>query len=88
MTLVTALTFVYLACYQACSIPAIVRMVRRKSSEDLSIWRELLTLLGLVVQTAVIVLVKAPWQVWISPVLSIVAGVVIVAVIVRYRRRA
>jgi hypothetical protein len=34
----------------------------------------------------VIVLVAAPWQVWISPVLSMVSGLVVIAAIVRFRK--
>jgi hypothetical protein len=65
---IAALTIFYLAAFQACAIPSIVRIRRRKTSADLSIWRELLLLAGVAGQFAVMLLTGAAWQVWLSPI--------------------
>ena len=83
--MITLLTVIYLTCFVGCAVPSIVRVVRRRSSEDLSIWREVLLLSGVTVQLSVFVLVGSPWQVWISPVLSAVSVGTLLAVTYRYR---
>lgn len=67
---VELLTLIYLACFQACAIPAIVRVFRRGSSADLSLWREWLLLAGVSAQFAVMTLTGASWYVKISPIAS------------------
>lgn len=79
------LTVVYLACFAACGWPSIVRMMRRKSSADLSVWREWLLLVGVVAQLAVMRQTGAAWQVWISPINTFVSVGTALIVIYRYR---
>jgi hypothetical protein len=83
---ITFLTVCYVACFQACAIPAAVRIVRRGSSRDLSMWREVLILSGASLQLTVMLLTGARWQVWISPVASLVNVAVLLAVIWKFRR--
>ena len=80
------LTVVYLAAFQACAWPGIVRIVRRRSSRDLSIWREVLLLIGVTAQFGVMQLTGARWQVWVSPLCSGVSVLTLLVVILRYRR--
>lgn len=81
----TALTIFYLACFQACTWPGIIRVVRRGSSWDLSVWREVFLLLGVSAQLVVFLWSGAPWQVWISPILSGASVVTMLVVILKYR---
>jgi hypothetical protein len=67
---VTILALFYLTCFAACAVPSIVRIRRRGTSSDLSVWREWLVLLGVSVQLVVMMRAGVPWQVWISPVMS------------------
>lgn len=64
------LTVAYLTCFAACTWPGIIRVWRRRSSADLSIWREWLILLGVVLQYGVMHATGAAWQVAVSPILS------------------
>lgn len=84
--MITVLTAVYLVAFQACAWPSIVRIVRRKSSADLSIWREVLLLIGVSAQFIVMRSTGAEWRVWISPVLSGVSVAAMLLVIGRYRK--
>lgn len=70
ISLVAVLTVVYVIAFQACAVPAIVRMVRRRSSADLSCWREYLLLIGVTAQFAVMWQTGAAAVVLISPILS------------------
>lgn len=81
----TALTLLYIACFQLCALPSIVRIVRRGSSADLSIWREVTILVGVSAQFAVMRLNGVPLEVWISPVLSGLNVLTLLLVIWRYR---
>lgn len=64
------LTLGYVLCFQCCAWPALIRMYRRRSSADLSVWREVLLLIGVGCQFAVMWRTDAAWQVLISPVVS------------------
>lgn len=81
----TALVVVYVACFQLCALPSIVRIIRRGSSADLSIWREVTILVGVSAQFAVMRLSGVPVEVWISPVLSGINVLALLLVIWRYR---
>lgn len=63
-----ALTLLYMACFMACGWPAIARIVRRGSSADLSYWREILLLVGVTAQFAVMMIERVGWHVFISPI--------------------
>lgn len=79
------LTAIYLTCFGLCGWPAIARMIRRKSSADLSVWREWLLLVGICAQFVVMVQTGAVWQVLISPVNTFVSVGTALVVIYRYR---
>lgn len=83
----TLIACVYLACFQGCAIPSIVRIVRRKSSGDLSLWREALLMTGASLQLIVMVRTGAAWQVWLSPVATLINLAVLTTVIVRFRKQ-
>jgi hypothetical protein len=82
---VTLLTLVYIACFQLCALPSLVRIRRRQSSADLSVWREWLLIVGVCAQFAVMLSAGVPWQVWISPVLSLVSVSVLLGHIYWFR---
>ena len=79
------LTLFYLACFAVCAAPAIVRIRRRKTSADLSIWREISLLAGVSGQFAVMVLTGAVWQVYVSPLVTAASVGILLAHIWRYR---
>lgn len=79
------LTVFYLACFCACAVPGIVRIVRRRSSRDCSVWREWLLLAGIAAQFAVMVLTGASVYVWISPLASACSIGTLLLVIYHYR---
>lgn len=81
----TALTAVYLGCFQLAAAPAILRVIRRRSSGDLSLWREGLLLCGVSAQFGVMVLSGSPWQVYVSPLASGVGILTLAAVVWWYR---
>ena len=87
-SMTTALTVAYLLCFQLCAIPSIVRVVRRRSSTDLSVWREWLLLIGVACQFLVMWLTGADWRVQVSPLLSGVSVGVLLIIIYRFRSRA
>jgi hypothetical protein len=82
---ITTLTVLYLAAFQLCAVPAIVRMRRRKTSADLSVWREALLLVGVTGQFAVMILTAADWRVWLSPLATFVSVGVLYYHIWKYR---
>jgi hypothetical protein len=82
---VTLLALVYLTCFQLCAVPSIVRIRRRGQSADLSVWREWLLIVGVCVQLVVMRAADVPWQVWISPALSLGSLSVLLAHIYWYR---
>ena len=73
------LTAFYLLCFNACAWPSVIRMVRRGSSADLSIWREWLLLGGVTAQFLVMLSTGADWRVWLSPLFS---GASVIAMLV------
>ena len=84
--MITAATVLYLLCFQCAALPAIVRMVRRRSSADLSYGRELLVLLGVSLQLYVFLSTTRDWHVFISPMASGTSVSVLMLLIWRYRR--
>jgi hypothetical protein len=86
--MLTLAACLYVACFQACAIPAILRIRRRRSSDDLSIWRELLILAGASLQLGVMLHAGSPWQVWFSPVATMLNVGTLLVIILRYRVRA
>jgi predicted membrane protein len=84
---INALVLFQICCFQACAVPSIARIVRRGSSADLSVWREILIICGACAQLAVMVATRAAWQVKISPVLSLVNIGILLGVIVYFRSR-
>lgn len=85
--MISALVLFQIACYQVCAVPSIARIVRRGSSADLSVWREVLIICGACAQLSVMFATGAAWQVKISPILSMANIGVLLAVILWYRRR-
>ena len=79
------LTLLYLACFAACGWPSVVRVIRRGSSADLSVWREWLLLCGVCAQFAVMRLDGATWHVWLSPINSFLSVGILLVAIYRYR---
>lgn len=84
--LTTLLTFAYLAAFQLCALPAILRIRRRRSSDDLSLWREVLLLFGVACQFAVMVATHADPRVWISPIATATSVAVLLAHEYYYRK--
>lgn len=83
----TLLTAIYIFCFQACAIPAAVRVIRRGSSGDLSLWREGLLIGGASTQLLVMFRTGAAWQVWISPVATLINVALLALIIWWYRQR-
>ena len=84
--MIDALTIAYVACFQACAIPALARVVRRGSSHDLSVWREWLLLAGVAVQFVVMTLTGASWYVKVSPIASGLSVAVLLGAIYWFRK--
>lgn len=80
------LTAVYMACFAACGWPAIYRLYRRKSSADLSYWREVLLLVGVTTQFSVMMIEGVGWHVFISPINTFFSVVCTLIAIWWYRR--
>lgn len=80
-----ALTVLYLACFQAAAWPSVVRILRRRSSADLSVWREVIILVGVTAQFQVMMSSGVPWHVWVSPIFSAANVGLLLGVIWRYR---
>ena len=83
--MIDLLTFFYLGCFSACAFPAIVKIRRRKTSTDLTVWREILLLAGVGGQFAVMLLTGAAWQVWVSPLVTAASVGILFWHIWRYR---
>ena len=83
--MLTLLTIGYLCAFQFCAVPAAYRLIKRRSSADLSTWREWLILAGITLQLGVMLQTGAAWQVVISPILSGVNVSVLLVLIYRYR---
>jgi hypothetical protein len=80
-----ALTVLYVICFQACAVPAVLRMRRRGSSGDLSIWREVFLIVGISAQFAVMILTGAAPEVLLSPILSATNVAILLGHILWYR---
>ncbi len=83
--MIGALTLFYLITFWVCGIPSVVRIRRRKTSADLSYWRELLLLAGVTGQFAVMLLTGAVWQVYISPLVTAASVGILLWHIWKYR---
>ena len=81
------LAFLSVVCFQSAAWPAMLYVIRRGSSDGLSIWRELLLLAGVGCQLAVMWRTDAAWQVIASPVISALNVGALLWVMRRYRRR-
>lgn len=86
MSLLLVCTILQITCFQLCGLPSIVRMVRRKSSGDLSIWREVLLLCGIVCQLTAMALAKVHWLIVLSPIASFLSIATVLGLILWYRR--
>ena len=85
--MIGTLSLIYLLAFQLCAVPAIIRVVRRQSSGDLSLWREAFLLIGVSAQFAVMTLTGASWWVRISPLASGLNVALLLGAICWYRRR-
>lgn len=83
--LINATAVLYLACFTACAVPGILRIRRRRSSADLSVWREWLLVAGVLMQLGVMLHDGATWRIWISPVMSLTSVSVLLWHVYRYR---
>jgi len=79
-------TIIQIACYQLCALPSIVRIVKRKSSGDLSIWREVLILCGAGFQMTAMALAHVKPIIFASPITSVVSVTTVLIIILKYRR--
>lgn len=69
--MIAALTVIYIGCFQLAALPAIRRVMRRRSSADLSVWREWLVLAGVAIQFYVMLETGVhSWAVLASPIAS------------------
>jgi hypothetical protein len=85
--MITALTLAYLALFVGCALPQIVRLCRRKTSQDCSTWREWALLSGICLQFSVFLLTGVrDWRVLASPVASFLSISTLLALVYRYRR--
>lgn len=84
--MVTLLTIVQVLCYQGAALPGIYRIIKRKSSEDCSSWREFLVITGACFQLAAMYLADTAWQIYMSPLTSILSVSLMLGVIIHYRR--
>lgn len=83
----TALTVAYLLLFQVCALPQMARLVKRRSSADLSVWREWLLLTGIGIQFSVFLLAGVrDWRVLVSPIASGSSIAVLLLLVYRYRR--
>ncbi len=80
-----AITVFYVACFQCAGIPSIVRVLRRRSSADLSLWREKLLLMGIAGQLAVMGLTHAAWPLVAGAVASALSIGTLLIVALRHR---
>lgn len=87
MTLVLILTICQITCYQLCVVPGMIRIIKRRSSEDLSIWREILILSGATFQLMVFYMANAAPVLYASPVTSTASVTLMLLTILWYRER-
>ena len=79
------MTFAYLACFCGAAVPGILRIIKRRSSGDCSLWREGLVLCGVLIQLAVFIHEGASPYVLASPITSGVSIGTLIAVTLRFR---
>lgn len=85
--MILAATVFYLACFAGSAWPGVFRIIKRGTSDDLSPWREVALLSGIVGQVYVMISTGALWQVWISPLMTAAAVLAMLVVILKYRKR-
>lgn len=83
--MIAILTVAYLACFQIAAIPAVIRIIKRRSSADCSLWREGLVFVGVCIQLAVFLMADASPYVLASPITSGVSIGTLIAVTLRFR---
>lgn len=80
-------TLCQIICFQLCAVPGMVRIYRRKSSQDLSIWREILILVGVSFQIGAYLAAGVPWTIFAGPITSAVSVGAMLGIILYYRGR-
>ena len=83
--MIAALTVAYLACFTVSAVPGIARVIRRRSSADVSLWHLGLVFTGIVLQLVVFTSEQATWPVLASPITSGVSIGTLIAVTLRFR---
>lgn len=83
--MIALLTVLYIGCFQIAVVPAVARVYRLKSSRDLSVWREWIVLMGVVIQFTVMYLTDASWFVLASPIASALSLLAVLHAIYRHR---
>lgn len=83
----TVLMVGMIICFQAAAFPAIARVWKRNSAGDLSVWREILVIAGAALQLGIVALSGAVWQLWVSPIASIISCGFLMGMILSYRRK-
>lgn len=83
--MIALLTVAYLACFTLSAAPGIVRVIRRRSSSDLSLWHLGLVFAGICLQTIVFVSENASPYVLASPITSGISIGTLIAVSLRFR---
>lgn len=79
------LALLYVALFQCAAIPQIIRIIKRRSSGDCSLWREGFVLAGVLVQLAVFLKANVGPEVLISPIASGVSIGTLICVTLRFR---
>jgi predicted membrane protein len=83
---IAAATVLYLVCFQCAAAPAIFRILKRRTSSDLSTWREWLLLCGVCVQFGVMWASGVrSWAVLASPIVSACSLLTLLIVVYRHR---
>lgn len=85
LRLALVLTVLQVFCFQIAAIPGVVRIVRRQRSADLSMWREILLLVGVGFQVGAFFVAAAAWPLYLSPVTTAIGASALLWVIRKYR---
>ena len=85
MSDIDVFTLFYLACFQACAWPQVIRIIRRGTAGDLSLWREALIVAGCLGQIYVMVHTGADWHVFVGPFGTLVSLGILTGVVLKYR---
>jgi len=75
----------YVACFQACGWPAVIRIWRRGSSADLSIWREALVISGCLCQLVVMWETNADWRIFMGPFGTLFSVIILTVTVLKFR---